>query len=422
MPDFKRLEELQTKVAKTLIVASSLLIFGISLNDLLLGFWELAAIKLALILLFVWAFQKLRREGYQERNTHLVNIPVLVFFTLNFLTNQGIDGPTLAGMLSLFVVYPILFTTSTKWVYTITTLLLIVCLLYIGSDKSLLLVAEYPNESMRVYDHLFTYVAMGVFLTLLVGLVIDFYRKQNVDLAKAKRELSKQVSREEAEKQRKSELLGILAHDVRAPVANLGQLIQLYDKEALNAEAMAGLLDSMRHRLNDLQGTLDNVLGQIHLENDREAEAQDPTAALELTTALLDLLRYKFEAKQQNLRFIDDAHQALTLSKKKDANTLALILRNLLDNAHKYSPEGSEVTITLADSPQALEWKIADKGPGIPAHMMDRLFSSSVQSNQGTGVGLYICKSLADRIGADLRFDSDASGTVFTLHFRMDMT
>ena len=420
MPEFKRLAELQTKVAKTLTIASSLLIFGISINDLILGFWKLAAIKMALILFFVWAYRKLNKVGYNEANTHVVNLTVLVFFTLNFLTNQGIDGPTLAGMLSLFVVYPILLTKRWKWIYTLATLLLIAVLLFIGMDKSQLLVAEYASESQRVYDHLFTYLAMGIFLTLLVGLVINFYRKQNIDLAMAKRELSEQVAREEAEKGRKSELLGILAHDVRAPVGNLSQLMKLYDKEALNAADMAGLMDSMRHRLNDLQGTLDNVLGQIHLENEREAEAHDPIDPRVLTQDLVDLLRYKFDAKQQTLRFIDSSSQGLLLARKQEANTLALILRNLLDNAHKYSPEGAEVKITMSDNPHSIVWQIIDQGPGIAPEVVDRLFSTSVQSQQGTGVGLYICKSLADRIGADLRFDTGAAGTVFSVHFQVD--
>ncbi len=420
MPEFKRLEDLQTRVAKALLIASSMLIFGISLSDLVLGFWLLAAIKMALILLFVWAYHKLRNEGYKESNTHLVNIPVLVFFSLNFLTNQGIDGPTLAGMLSLFVVYPILLSKPWKWVYTIVTLLLIAVLLLVSIDKQLLFVADYSSESLRVYDHIFTYAAMGVFLTLLVSLVINFYRKQNIDLERARLELSKQVAREEAEKSRKSELLGILAHDVRAPVANLSQIMKLYEREVLSAEAMAGLMDSIRYRLRDLEGTIDNVLGQIHLENTLETDGHESIDPSGITQELTALLRYKFDAKKQTLLFLDNSSRGSRLTKTQVANTLALILRNLLDNAHKYSPEGSEVRIILSDTPKALEWKIIDQGPGIPEEMKDRLFSSSIQSKQGTGVGLYICKSLADRISAALHFDTGSSGTVFTVHFPLE--
>lgn len=418
MPYRITLAQLQTKVTQTVLVASAFLLLVIVINDSALGFYQLAALKFPMVLLFAWAWRKLQREGFKEKNVHLVNVPVLAFFTLNYLSNQGTSGPTLVAMLSMFVVYPVLLSPVWKWVYTIATLVLAAVLLFLGMDDNNLFRPTYASREEQFVDHLATIVAMGIYTTLLVSVVINHYRNQTTELAKAKHSLSAQIERTETEKRMKEELLGILAHDIKGPVINLRQILTLHNSGTVNEAALKKLLQSIDTRLVDLLSSVDNVLSHTRLTANGEADSgQTPLLAGSFTRELLDTLAYKSEAKHQTVHFHDLALNGASVPTAVRGE-LAIILKNLIDNAIKYSPEGSELTVRLIHTDGALRWEVNDAGDGIPARVAETLFTRAVTSREGTGIGLYLCKSIADRIGAELWFESSGQGSTFYLEFK----
>lgn len=117
------IEKLQSKVAETVLIASGILILLIIFDDLNLNLYLIALIKIPIIIIFILAYIKLKRSGFQEQYTHFVNIPMLAFFIINYLGNQGTQGPTFYGVLTLFVTYPILL--SRKWRTKLRKLLLL---------------------------------------------------------------------------------------------------------------------------------------------------------------------------------------------------------------------------------------------------------------------------------------------------------
>lgn len=415
MPGSKLLAELQTKVSITVIVASGILFSVIIINDFLLGFYLLSAIKLPILLIFVWAYFKLKRDGFQERSTHIVNIPVLIFFAINFLSNQGTDGPTLAALLTLFVVFPILHSDRWKWIYTGVTLALMVVLLYLGVDKSNLVNPTYASVEEQFIDHLATHVAIGIFITLLVNTVFSFYKRQNYQLIDAQQQLAAQMTRVESDKKQKEYLLGILAHDVRGPIVNLSQLLTLYQAQVLSESELRRLIGNIQSRMVDLESTIENVLSQIKLNANLQAGATETVDPKILTQELVTIVQYKFETKNQKLVF--DVRGAAThqLVYGQNANEVALILKNLIDNAHKYSPVESTVRVELSNEQDGLRWQVVDQGPGIAEDLAQQLFKQGITSKQGTGVGLYLCTAIAERIGAELTYSSTAHGSVFEL-------
>jgi signal transduction histidine kinase len=415
MPGSKLLAELQTKVSITVIVASSILFSVIILNDFLLGFHLLAAIKLPILLIFGWAFFKLKREGFKERNSHLVNIPVLILFIINYISNQGTDGPTLAAFLSLFVVYPILLSNRLKWIYAGVTLTVLVSLLFLGIDKSNLIKPVYASAEEQFIDHAATHIAMAIFLTVLVSTIFNFYKRQNYELIDAQQQLAAQMARVESDKKQKEYLLGILAHDVRGPIVNLSQLLTLYQAQVLSEADLRRLIGNIQSRMIDLESTIENVLSQIKLNANLQAGTTETVDPKILTQELVTIMQYKFEAKNQKL--VLDMQEAAThqLVYGQNANEVALILKNLIDNAHKYSPVESTVRVELRNEQDGLRWQVIDQGPGIAEDLAQRLFKQGITSKQGTGVGLYLCTAIAERIGAELTYSSTAQGSVFQL-------
>jgi two-component system, OmpR family, phosphate regulon sensor histidine kinase PhoR len=99
------------------------------------------------------------------------------------------------------------------------------------------------------------------------------------------------------------------------------------------------------------------------------------------------------------------------------------IVRNLIDNALKYSPENQRVTVTVGIDADDVVVRVQDRGPGIDPDQRDRIFDRFYQVDQsdtrqvgGVGMGLYICRRAAERLGARIWLDrSDASGSVFAV-------
>ncbi|WP_039042768.1 HAMP domain-containing sensor histidine kinase [Sporosarcina sp. ZBG7A] len=108
-----------------------------------------------------------------------------------------------------------------------------------------------------------------------------------------------------------------------------------------------------------------------------------------------------------------------------DQKWCRFILRQLLTNAVKYSPVGGTVTIQAKlDETGYVSLTVADEGPGIPAHEMPRIFDRGFTGNVGriqhgaTGLGLYLAKQTAEKIGVRLHGQSDgSSGTKMVMTF-----
>jgi two-component system OmpR family sensor kinase len=94
------------------------------------------------------------------------------------------------------------------------------------------------------------------------------------------------------------------------------------------------------------------------------------------------------------------------------AEALRTLLRNLLDNAVKYTPEGGRVDVGIAASADGTELSVEDSGPGLPAEerarVLDRFYRSGEPQAPGSGLGLAIVKSIADLHGATLAIDRSA--------------
>ncbi|MGE3074512.1 MAG: sensor histidine kinase [Dehalococcoidia bacterium] len=105
-----------------------------------------------------------------------------------------------------------------------------------------------------------------------------------------------------------------------------------------------------------------------------------------------------------------------------DSARLSIVLRNLVDNAFKYSGEGAPVNVSIGNHGRQTDIDVYDRGPGVPQGEGDAIFSRFNRLEQtshisGVGIGMYLSRELARRMGGDLRaFDGEARG-----HFRLTL-
>ncbi len=415
--DSTGIQKLQIQVTKTILLSSGFLILMILFNDLYLKLYNIALLKIPVLIIFSLAYLKLKRSGFKERYTHFVNIPMLFFFILNYIGNQGTNGPTFYGVLTLFVVYPILLGDRLKWAYTILTILVMALLLYFGIDESNLTNPEYKDRFTQFEDHLFTFVSVAIFLVILITLVLDFYKRQNRELVQTGEVLKKQILIIESEKHMKETLLRILAHDVKNPVNNLSQLIELYQDDFIEREELKNIMEGMKSRIVDLKSTIENVLFNAESGlNSLSIEKKELDSVLDFTQNIIADIGYKFSNRNQRILVDESGLIETPFRIQKHLKEISIILKNLLDNASKYSPNGSEIKLRLIGNSKKFLWEIEDQGSGIDAMIRDQLFQTKIESKNGSGVGLFLCKSIADSIGAEIRYISKNQGSIFQLY------
>ena len=224
----------------------------------------------------------------------------------------------------------------------------------------------------------------------------------------------------------KDEFLGIVAHELRTPLAALkgfadmllvqtarkrGQALSAWQQEALQEIELA------TSRLVDLT---EELLDLTRLQAGRLLLQRTPTNMIPLVQRIATMLQLTTTWHQLEVR---TTHSSLVAN--IDPGRIEQVLTNLIGNAIKYSPQGGTVTITVLEetAARAIGISVQDSGIGIPKHQHALIFGRFMRADNalawgisGTGLGLYICRELVEQLGGHLWFESEeGAGSTFFL-------
>ena len=239
---------------------------------------------------------------------------------------------------------------------------------------------------------------------------------QNIRAYEAERRRVEELARLS---QLRADFVSLVSHELRSPMAAvIGAARTLQDRwrmlSAAQRESFLALIGDETSRLAELVG---DVLD---------------TSRIEAGT-----FSYRFETVDLE-RVVDEAVEAAALAQQEvpvvasvvgrlpairgDRARLRQVLSNLIENAVKYSPEGGEVRVSAATANGAVRIAVRDAGPGIPRDQQRRIFQKFGRvdvpgaSKPGTGLGLFIARSIAEAHGGSLDVSSGAEpGSTFTL-------
>ena len=238
------------------------------------------------------------------------------------------------------------------------------------------------------------------------------------------RSKNKQLSQKSDELTRlndvKDQLFQIIGHDLRKPVIafrkvseNMNYLIEKGEQKRL-----VKLGEEIEQEGKTLYNLTDNLLHWALLQKDLLTLNPTNISLGEIINENTQLFKKAFQHKEITITS-DINHDHI----KTDKNALNTIIRNLLDNAIKYTPKGGKINITSKEENGQLLLSIQDSGVGIEeSQLKDILLGSNVESMEGTNketgsaIGLKIIHSLIEKIGGKLQVNSEKMiGTTFSI-------
>jgi signal transduction histidine kinase len=235
---------------------------------------------------------------------------------------------------------------------------------------------------------------------------------QNVDM------IRRQAAKFEEGNQIRDQLISVIAHDLRSPVASLESLVSAFDARYLGTEDLLALLQQLRPELTKTSLQLNQVL--IWAQRQMSASLRmEPFSVAAIAEQSLDWVRERAKVKQ--IKLSQQLEPELCTS--GDPELVHIVLRNFLVNAVKYSRKHDRVTLFAYREEQQIVLGVHDTGLGMSPETLDKLRKyqrpasvTGTDAEQGFGLGLLLCHTYLQRMQTQLDIESAlGQGSTFSL-------
>jgi signal transduction histidine kinase len=217
----------------------------------------------------------------------------------------------------------------------------------------------------------------------------------------------------------RKEFIATASHELRTPIFSLGGFVELLQDEDLDEETRREFLETMAEQVERLQKLSVDLLDLSRLDSDSVELHTEPVDLAELTRSVAGEFHPRLADHGTEL-VLDVPEEGPNAS--CDRERVAQIMRILLDNALRHTPEGTDVTVRASRYNGAAELTVADTGPGLPAGARAKVFERffTGDAGRGAGLGLAIARELAERMDGRLVLSTERDTTAFTLELPAD--
>ena len=210
-----------------------------------------------------------------------------------------------------------------------------------------------------------------------------------------------------------------VTHELKTPIAVTQLNLETLQKRKLEPAQQDKIIASTLQEANRLNMLCNNILLASQLDSKAYKESRIEINFSDLVEGCIDSFKQHYPARV----VVEEIEPALYL----DGETLLLqmLVNNLLENAHKYAPQDTDITVVLAQKVNAVELLVIDNGKGIPDIEKPKIFekfyrigSEATRNTKGTGLGLYLCKKIAQNHNANISVtDNKPQGSKFVVTF-----
>lgn len=390
------------------------LIYNIPFN-FFIGLQMAAWLSIIAGITFFSLYYRSRYMGKMRGSIFVCTIICNILFFVNYFYNSGIDGPNdIVFVLSLFL---IIFISPPKQQKLWAILNVVILLVMHGIEYYYphMVPDTYKSRSARFFDVTSAYVITAFTLYYTIKNIRKNYDYERRQVEEKRRDIKRQnqhilTQNEQLEhlNSEKNKLMSIIAHDLRGPLSNIQNYLELVSEYGLDKEERevveGDLLKVTQSTLNMLskllvwsKSQMDGVtvkLGDVNL-----SEALNNTLEMERILAL---------KKDIVLTYAIDPD----INVVADSDMMQLVVRNLVSNAIKFTPRGGKIDLTTTIVMHECKISIKDNGKGIPLDQQADIFSLKARSTFGTdnekgvGLGLPLCKEFTEQQGGHIGFES----------------
>ena len=210
-----------------------------------------------------------------------------------------------------------------------------------------------------------------------------------------------------------------VTHELKTPIAVTQLNLETLQKRKLEPAQQEKMIASTLQEANRLNMLCNNILLASQLDSKAYKESRIEINFSDLVEGCIDSFKQHYPSRL----VIEQIEPALYL----DGETLLLqmLVNNLLENAHKYAPQDTDITVVLAQKVTAIELLVIDNGKGIPDNEKPKIFekfyrlgSEATRNTKGTGLGLYLCKKITQNHNANISVtDNKPQGSKFVVTF-----
>jgi PAS domain S-box-containing protein len=225
---------------------------------------------------------------------------------------------------------------------------------------------------------------------------------------------------------RKDEFLAVLGHELRNPLAPLRTGLELLEM-GMPPEEVAEVYAMMARQVDHLSRLVDDLLDLSRITRGTVQLQVDTVDLNEVVDIAVELARPRIEERRHRLL---DERERTPLTVKADAQRLAQVVSNVLDNAAKYTEPGGEIRLWLDVEPAAVSIHVQDTGLGIPVDQLDTVFEMFSQVREhhvatgggALGIGLALSRQLLALHGGTIEAMSEGldCGSEFVIRLPLD--
>jgi signal transduction histidine kinase len=267
--------------------------------------------------------------------------------------------------------------------------------------------AEFMMEMQRLQKEermrTFKYVGEGViFLILIIAGAVLVYRSVWKQM---------RLSRQQ------QNFMMAVTHELKSPIAAAKLNLETLRKHKLDEEKQLKLLNNTIRETNRLDQLCNNILLASQFEHQKYQPFLERTDFSRLLAAGVEELQGR--TSSHHIRADIFPHVWL----QADKFMMQLMLNNLVENAIKYAPKGTDITIRLRTSEEGLKLTVSDEGEGIPLEERSKIFlkfyrigNENTRKSKGSGLGLYLTKRIVEQHGGAITVkDNQPKGTTFEI-------
>lgn len=284
----------------------------------------------------------------------------------------------------------------------------------LAKEQQQLQLLKQTNNSKKV---LLTY---SFFALAITGCFLFYLYRRSKERQKTTVQLQDQARKLNALNQLKDKMFSIIGHDLRGPVASLKGLVDFMKAESLSADESAMIVRELKQSVNGVDMLLENLL--VWAKMQMEGNIVSKPELIDADALIGESLQLYQKTAAEKKILLDKKLEA-GLHVFADRNYLWLIIRNLINNAIKFTPIQGQVSIEASEDGNKIKLCVIDNGIGMSKAEIDKLFNlekpftkRGTMNEKGSGLGLLFVKEYTERCGGIFSITStEGKGSKFCI-------